>query len=106
MTDTSRIFRYEVPVDDQWHIIQTPTRATASITTRPASPVVAVGCRHSGVVEFWARRDPDTFDMARAYRVYGTGHEFPARARYEGTTPDSDPRLIWHLVSVPAEPAP
>lgn len=85
---TTRILRYEVPVDDQWHLLP----AVASI-------VLHVGCRNAHIVEFWAQ---DVSAQIRAYRVYGTGQPIPHAARYEGTVIAPGGRLVWHLHSVDA----
>lgn len=101
---TRRVLRYEVPVDDQWHRIEI------------VGHVAHVGCRETGVVEFWVApgadirkvstgggellsadyRDTNEKPDARWYRVYGTGHEVDGL--YVGTTRDfATDRLIWHL---------
>lgn len=87
---TKRIYRYEVPVDDCWHII------------RSGKPL-HVACRQLDTVEFWAA-SPD--DMAgsgeeRHFRVYGTGHPMPDALTYVGTALAPGGHLVWHLVADP-----
>jgi hypothetical protein len=89
---TTRILRYEVPVDDQWHLIRV-SRASQ----------LTVGCRNERVVEFWARESGAT--QVLAFRVYGTGQPTPVGAHYEGTAVAPGGRLVWHLLSAEAEPS-
>jgi len=85
---STAIFRYEVPVDDRWHVINL------------SGPVYDVGCRSAGVVEFWAlsQAGPAT---GRHFRVYGTGHPLPDRFDYLGTAVAPGGALVWHLVEAP-----
>jgi hypothetical protein len=80
-----RIYRYEVPVDDQWHgfaLLGDPLH---------------VGCRRPDVVEFWARWSLNGTAVFREFRVVGTGHPLPEDvSRYHGTVPIG--ALVWHLV--------
>ena len=81
---SERIFRFEVPVDNQWHRL-------------PAQYTLSVGSRIPGVVEFWCR-ETDNNDME--YRVYGTGHPIECEFLYEGSVYDASTNsLVWHLVS-------
>lgn len=80
----SRILRYEIPVDDQWHTI-----------TGCAMPV-HVGCRDIGVVEFWAWERPGS--RPHQYRVIGTGHPVDDDLWYCGTAIAPGGQLVWHLV--------
>lgn len=78
------IYRFEVPVDDQWHQIAacgTPLR---------------VGCRDPRVVEFWAWHRPDL--PPRSLCVFGTGQPIPGHATYRGTTVAPGGALVWHLL--------
>lgn len=81
--DFDMIYRYEVPVDDQWH--EHPL----------TGGIVHVAGRRRGVVEFWARQ---TFgpQVARRFRVYGTGHPMPSGLTHRGTVLDGP--LVWHLM--------
>jgi len=72
---TTRIYRYEVPVDDCWH-------------TFKCGPPLHVACRNPAVVEFWAHprnEDADEFVDEQRFRVYGTGHDVPDEVLYVGT---------------------
>lgn len=83
---TRRIYRYQVPVDDAWHVID------------GAGPPLHVDCRDPRFVEFWAYEEPDA--PARHYRVYGTGHSIVDEvAYYVGTAIDPGRRLVWHLMA-------
>lgn len=84
-TDTTRILRYEVPVDDEWHLI-----------TVPRSGVLHVGCRSLNVVEFWMREHESE---VRAFCVFGTGQPIPTGTAYEGTVVAPGGQLVWHLLS-------
>ena len=86
---TTRIYRYEVPVDDRWHIFK-------------CGPPLHVACRNPDVVEFWARprnEDTDEFVDPQHFRVYGTGQEIPDEVRYVGTAIEPGGSLVWHLHS-------
>lgn len=87
---TTRILRYEVPVDDQWHLLPVV-----------GASVLHVGCRNQRIVEFWAREAEAGDGEVLAFRVYGTGQPAPAAAHYEGTAIAPGGRLVWHLLSVP-----
>jgi len=83
-----RIFRYEIPVDDQWH--------TIALLGDP----LAVGCRRLNVVEFWARWATDgSAGVDRRFMVIGTGHMAPNNAwRHWGTAIAPGGQLVWHLI--------
>lgn len=87
----TRIYRYEVPVDDQWHVIP------------DCSPALHVACREPDTVEFWANPVPPSTHV-RAFRVYGTGHDIDPNAMYVGTALAPGDVLVWHLMAkwVPA----
>jgi hypothetical protein len=84
------IYRYEVPVDDQWHELK--------LWGNPQ----AVNCRDPRVVEFWCRHPVANalvdFDIARSFIVIGTGHRVPVDARYWGTAIAPGGQLVWHLL--------
>jgi hypothetical protein len=84
MTNT-RMLRYEVPVDDQWH-------------TLACGIPMAVGCRRNDVVEFWAYEmspQPPT----RQFRVFGTGQPFDKDdIWYAGSVTTPDGQYVWHLL--------
>jgi hypothetical protein len=86
-----RIFRYEVPVDDQLH--------TIALNAGP----ISVGCRQPDRVEFWAIHDDDaaSYSGSRIFIVVGTGHPLPAKVRaVHGTAVAPGGDLVWHLVEV------
>ena len=86
---SERIFRYEVPVDDEVHEI------------RLSGDPVAVFCREHGVVEFWATvAHKDADGRARLFTVVGTGHSFPSFGKYIGTAVAPGGYLVWHLIEV------
>ena len=75
---SSRIYRYEVPVDDAPHEF------------RLHGNPLAVGCRRYDVVEFWAIHHDDLSDESgqrRRFQVVGTGHDLPHGLRRAG----------WHI---------
>jgi hypothetical protein len=85
------VYRFSVPVDDQWHRIEL------------AGPVVHVDCRRSDIVEFWAIESKEPARQ-RYFRVFGTGQPVPDDLTYIGTalTPAVAPLsayggLVWHL---------
>lgn len=93
--EQTRIFRYEVPVDDKWHEIST------------GSDVLHVDCvRTPYVVEFWAGAGEG---IVREYRAFGTGQPLPGGVVYEGSVVAARGAampLVWHLVSrVSRDPA-
>lgn len=90
-----RIFRYEVPIDDEWHTIE--------IFGDP----LAVFCRYTTTVEFWAANSGPR--QPRAFIVVGTGHEVPEDSLYWGSALSphlhvggvgevSAGRFVWHLL--------
>lgn len=82
---TNRIFRYEVPVDGQWHAL-----------LGHANPL-HVACRNNGIVEFWAwERSLDRYPIE--YRVYGTGESVDDLCDYLGTALSPNGQLVWHLM--------
>ncbi len=81
---SNTIYRYEVPVDDEWHEIR-------------CSPVLYVACRSTNVVEFWAHAIDDA--PARKFRVYGTGHPVEPHTMYAGTALAPGGNLVWHLMA-------
>jgi hypothetical protein len=79
-----RIYRYEVPVDGDFHAIA-------------CGPVLAVGCRDRNVVEFWAYPKGHGFEV-RHFRVAGTGHVVDDEEQHVGTAVAPGGDLVWHLV--------
>lgn len=89
----ARMLRYEVPVDDQWHMIEVPAMAALQ----------NVNSRRPDVVEFWAEQwEPlpgeELATTKRTFRVYGTGHPYsPHEVMYQGTAVAPGGALVWHL---------
>lgn len=81
-----KIYRYEVPVDDQWHKFQ----LTGSL--------LHVGCRDPRIVEFWAFHRDDWNPWWIKLRVVGTGQNLPEGGGYIGTAYSPDGKLVWHLI--------
>ncbi|MEU1763330.1 hypothetical protein [Micromonospora sp. NPDC005652] len=84
-----RILRYVVPVDDQWH------------THHLSGAIVQVGAQRTDIVEFWAFHHPDEPQLARRFRVFGTGQPLPDEARTHlgaVVVTASIRRLVWHLM--------
>lgn len=86
------VFRFEIPVDDQWHAI--------SMTD---APVLHVASRNARAVEFWSLNIG--LPQTRRFQVFGTGHpidpvfgRFNPQIVYCGTAIPLDlPGLVWHL---------
>lgn len=82
-----KVFRYEVPIDDEWHnfdlkgkILHVDQRARKT------------------VVEFWAMNDDSAEPIRRSLRVFGTGHVLAEEAEfYYGTAMDNSHGMVWHL---------
>jgi hypothetical protein len=86
------IWRHEVPIDDQWHLVA-------------CGRVLHVDARTSGVVEFWALHWTPTVDRplppAREFRVFGTGHPLPGhhlghKVNHVGSVAIGP--FVWHLM--------
>jgi len=83
---TRAVWRYEVPVDDQWHEVQ-----LGGLGSQPQH----VASRRSGIVEFWITQYEGAPTSARYFRVFGTGHQLEPGIQYVGTALDG--LLVWHL---------
>lgn len=103
------VLRYELPIDRNWHRIETNGEA------------VHVGCRRQGIVEFWCASPVDIHAVSNGmgevlsenyyevektqtnwYRVYPTGGE--TDGRWIGTTYNTNATLVWHLFMRDSEP--
>jgi hypothetical protein len=86
-----RIFKYEVPVDNQVHEIELPT----------GQPILHVDCPDGyGAVYLWAVFDPDLGVTKRRFQVVGTGQPLP-----DGGTPIASALaqpFVWHLIELPS----
>jgi hypothetical protein len=85
------IYRYEVPVDDQWHDIETH------------GEIVHVAARERDVVEFWAWHVSYGTPRTRHLRVFGTGHPMDGPYHHRGTALVGP--YVWHLMEAPVMPA-
>lgn len=86
----TRILRYEIPVDDQWH------------TLPIGGQIVHVGTRHADIVEIWVRDfQHAAHQLHRTFRVFATGQPiegvtgFSPIHRGSAITPGG--AFVWHL---------
>lgn len=87
-----RIWRYAVPIDDNWHGF-----------ALQGDPLY-VACRQTAeatgghpIIEFWARAQPNGLPGThREFMVIGTGHLVPTDVRIWGTAIDGP--FVWHLL--------
>lgn len=89
MTEHPSIYRYTVPIDDQWHLIDAGT---------PLKVAESEDHRH---LEFWAFYFPYQQTPAYEYLVVGTGHPLPegiGTTAYVGTPERTNLGLVWHLL--------
>ena len=89
-----RVFRYVVPADDKPHVFPLSHSPVAVAATGPFSP-------EPWSVEFWAEHTEGEPGIARAFRVFGTGHALPEDAKWVGTCPRTPDGLVWHLYEIP-----
>jgi hypothetical protein len=88
---TRVVYKYEVPVDDEWHEIRTPGTAT----------FLHVGNQGGHGVQLWAEVAKVNLGVAvRKVRVFGTGQNIPDGAIYVGTTMAGP--FVWHVYAEPA----
>lgn len=83
---TSTIYRYEIPVDDQWHPLPL------------SGAIVHVASRDPYAVELWALDGGPT--VTRGFRVFGTGQPLPDDVQHVGTAIPPGGRLVWHLMEM------
>lgn len=87
------VWKFEVPVDDDWHEIELPAPAK----------IVHVGTQPGGMpgyrkITFWAEVDPSSQQTyRRKFRIYGTGHTISGQ--HVGSTFDGP--FVWHLYAEP-----
>jgi len=86
VSETRRMFRYSVRIDDQPHLIE--------LTGNPVAVAAASDWRS---VEFWAEHTEGAPLAKRAFQVFGTGHPLPENARWVGTCARTAAGLVWHL---------
>jgi hypothetical protein len=95
------VYRYEVPVDDQWH----------EITMGVGIPVLHVAARQIDVVEFWAesRHSDSGWEWQtgpRWFRVFGTGQPLvESPMQHRGVTlAGAAGQVVWHLYESLSKP--
>lgn len=84
MADRTAIYRYEIPVDDNWHNIPL------------SGAILHVATRQPDRVELWALNSGGS-KADRMFRVYGTGQPIPDGAVHIGTAIIPGGLLVWHL---------
>jgi hypothetical protein len=84
---TRVIYKYPVPVDDQWHEVLTPG----------PSVIVHVDCQGAfGTVNLWAEVDIDAAgSLTRKMRAFATGQAIPDGIYYVGTALAGP--FVWHV---------
>ena len=88
-------YRYEIPVDDQWHTLR----------LTPHTEVLHVAARDPRVVEFWIEFDDMFTQVDRWFRVFGTGQpQQGAPMRHVGSVVTADGLLVWHLYEASNQP--
>lgn len=87
------IFKYELPIDDEWHQLVMPLPARVY---HVAVNHMAVTAATQSSVYLWAEVSPSGKKRgARLFRVFGTGQDIPEGAVYVGTTLDGP--FVWHV---------
>jgi hypothetical protein len=79
------IYRYEVPVDGQWHDLEL------------TGTVLHVASRQPDAVEIWALQGCDA-PTGHRYQVFGTGQPLPETAMAHVGTALAPGGLVWHLI--------
>lgn len=86
------IYRYEVPVDYEWHVVPLSGKIISVAARRP----------YDQVLEFWAFANSDhQHDSPREFRVFGTGDQLPDETRPQechGSVIVNGGLTVWHLV--------
>ncbi len=91
MSAQRRMFRYEVPVDDQPHRI--------ALTSAPRAVAFGLAGMRA-YVEFWAEHTDQAPEVTWTFQVYGTGHALPDDAEWVGTCPRDENGLVFHLYRI------
>lgn len=79
-----KIYRYEIPVDDQWHGVELN------------GVITGIGSRRSDVIEFWSVHTDEPSE-ARSFRAFGTGQELEDVAKVHGSAVTNGGLFVWHL---------
>jgi hypothetical protein len=81
------VYRYEIPVDDQWWFVEL------------SGPIIHVATRSAKYMEIWALTGAEP--KARSFRVFGTGQPLPDDAPdclvHIGSDIVPGGALVWHL---------
>ncbi len=91
MTETRKMYRYEIPIDDQSHVI--------GLTHSPVASSAAPRGSHGWAVEFWCEHTEGAPPSRRTFQVFGTGHPLPEDARWVATCV-RESGLVWHLYEI------
>jgi hypothetical protein len=83
-----QVWKYEVPIDDQWHELRIPRDFRVLHVGQQTDP-------HR--VCFWVDVRDDHLKVGRRFCVFGTGHNVPPGAVHRGTVQDHQHGLVWHL---------
>ncbi len=83
----TQMWKYEVPIDGEWHELSMPCVAD----------VRHVDQQQSRSVCFWAEVNPTAQRVPRFFCVFGTGHDVPVNAQYCGTVQSRSAPLVWHV---------
>jgi hypothetical protein len=92
MSIDRRVFRYQVPIDDQPHMIP--------LSRPPFSVSAAVHDDTGWFVEFWAEHIGGMVKLGRTFQVFGTGHPLPTAAHWVATCPRTESGLVFHLYEI------
>lgn len=82
------MYRYEVPIDDEPHVI-----------ALSHSPIAAAAQPAAFIVEFWAEHTDGATQVERTFQIFGTGHPLPEGARWVATCQRVE-GFIWHLYEI------
>ena len=91
---TRRMFRYSVFIVDDPRTIQMSPGAIVHVEAHRLGAAEDTA-RH--LVNFWAEHDDELRDVARTFRVYGTGYPILSGDVWRGTTARTPEGLVWHL---------
>lgn len=84
-----RVLRYEIPVNDQWKVLELN------------GPIVHVATRVADMVEIWVLdQGPHRIPRTRFFRVFGTGQPIESPrpdVSYRGSAVTPGGAFVWHL---------
>ncbi len=81
-----KIHRFEVPVDDQTHVLRFPIDS-----------IKHVAARDPYFVEVWAEVNPGRDVQRTVVQVYGTGQPIPDNVEHIGSAITPSGTFVWHL---------